>query len=128
MADYTGGMFLVTSNKPRQLLYLSYLQRVKPEELRRGIEDVKVLMTDLTPGFRLLADFGRLESMDLACTSEIGRLMELIDQRGVGQLVRVIPDPSKDIGLDILSIFHYRHHPQVVTCKNLAEAFKKLSL
>jgi len=42
--------------------------------------------------------------------------------------VRVIPDASKDIGLDILSIFHYRHRPRVVTCKNMAEAFKKLSL
>jgi hypothetical protein len=54
--------------------------------------------------------------------------MELADRSSVGLLVRVIPDPSKDIGVDILTIFHYRHHPQVVTCKNLAEAVKKLSL
>jgi len=76
-------MFLVTSNKPKRLLHLSYLQRVIPEELRRGAEDIKALMTDLKPGFRLLADFGRLESMDLACTTEIGRMMEILDQGGV---------------------------------------------
>jgi hypothetical protein len=121
-------MFLVTANKPQQLLYLSYFQRVRAEEIRRGIEDIKALMTDLKPGFRLLADFGRLESMDLACTAEIGRMMELIDQSGVGLLVRVIPDPSKDIGLDIMSLFHYRRRPRMVTCKSMAEAFKKLSL
>jgi len=40
----------------------------------------------------------------------------------------VIPDRSKDIGLDILALFHYRNHPQMDTCKNLAEAVKKLSL
>jgi hypothetical protein len=122
------GMFLVTSNKPKQLLYLSYLQRVRAEDLRRGIEDIKKMITDLKPGFRLLADFGRLESMDLACTAEIGRMMELLDQSGVGLLVRVFPDPSKDIGLDIMSLFHYRHRPQMATCKSMAEAFKKLSL
>jgi hypothetical protein len=121
-------MFLVTSSKPQQLLYLSYFQRVTPDELRRGREHLCALLADLKPGFRLLADFERLESMDLACTTEIGRIMELVDQSGVGLLVRVIPDPSKDIGLDIMSLFHYRHRPATVTCQNMAEAFKKLSL
>ena len=121
-------MFLVTSNKAKQLLHLSYIQRVTPEELQRGQEDIKALLADLKPGFRLLADFGRLESMDIACGPEIGRMMELADQGGVGLLVRVIPDATKDIGMDILTIFHYRHHPPVVTCKSLPEAVKKLSL
>jgi hypothetical protein len=121
-------MFLVTSNKARRLLHLNYLQHVTPEELRGGREDLKALLADLPPGYHLLADFSRLDSMDLACASEIGRIMELIDQSGVGLLVRVIPDASKDIGLDIMALFHYRHHPRTVTCPNLAEAFKKLSL
>jgi len=118
-------MFLVTSNKAKRLLHLSYIQHIKPEELKRGREDIKTLLADLPPGFLVLADFGRLESMDPACTTEI---MELIDQSGVGMMVRVIPDPNKDIGLNILTLFHYRHQPQVVTCKNMAEAAKKLSL
>jgi len=42
--------------------------------------------------------------------------------------VRVIPDSNKDIGLNILSLFHYRHQPQVVTCKNMAEAARALGL
>jgi hypothetical protein len=121
-------MFLVTLNKPRQLLHLSYIQHVTPEELKRGREDIEAMQADLTPGFRVLADFGRLDSMDLACRTELGRIMELADQGGVGLLVRVIPDPSKDIGLDILALFHYRSRPRTVTCKNLVEAAEKLSL
>ncbi len=121
-------MFLVTSNKPRQLLHLNYIGRVSPEELRHGAEDIQAMIAELKPGFRVLADFGRLDSMDLACTTEIGRVMERMDQGGVGLLVRLIPDPRKDIGLDILTLFHYRHQPRVVTCKSMAEALKKLSL
>ena len=121
-------MFLATSNPTRQLLLLSYIQRVLAEELRRGQEDIRRLLAGLTPGFRLLADFSRLESMDLDCMTEIGRAMDLIDQSGVATVVRVIPDPRKDIGMNILAIFHYTHRPQIVTYQTMTEAARALEL
>jgi hypothetical protein len=36
--------------------------------------------------------------------------------------VRVIPDSRKDIGLNIMSLFHYRRGVRIVTCETLAEA------
>jgi hypothetical protein len=54
--------------------------------------------------------------------------MDLCDQHGVGLVIRVIPDPAKDIGLNILSIFHYPHHPRTVTCKAMNEAARLLSI
>jgi hypothetical protein len=66
--------------------------------------------------------------MELACLTEIGRGMEMVDQSGVGLVVRVIPDPSKDIGLNILTAFHYAHPPRLVTCKNMTEAARALAL
>jgi len=121
-------MLLVALNRPRQLLVLSYIQHVTPAEVRRGGEDLEAMAADLQPGFRLLADFERLDSMDLACRTELGRIMELADRCGVGLVVRVIPDESKDIGLDIMTLFHYRKRPHAITCRNLAEAAEKLSL
>jgi hypothetical protein len=121
-------MFLATSNKSKRLLCLSYVGRVRLEELVLGLDDVKTLLAELPPGFRLLADMTWLESMDLDCTTEIGRAMELFDQHGLGLVVRVIPDPVKDIGFNILGIFHYPHHPQIVTCNTLTEAASVLSL
>jgi hypothetical protein len=121
-------MFLATSNKARRLLCLSYIQRVRSDELKRGQEDVKTLLADLPPGFRLLVDLNRLETMDLDCLKEIGRMMELFDRNGVGVIVRVIPDPGKDIGFNILTLFHYPHHPHIVTCKTMTEASKLLAL
>ena len=66
--------------------------------------------------------------MGLDCAPELGRMMELIGQAGVGLVVRVIPDPGKDIGLNILTVFHYPHHLRVVTCQNMAEAARALGL
>jgi hypothetical protein len=121
-------MLLVTSNKSRRLLYIRYIGRVQPAEFRDNREDLTTQLGELPPGFRLLADFSQLESMELECEGELGRMMELIGQSGVNLVVRVIPDPSKDIGMNILTVFHYPHRPRVVTCENLAEAARALGL
>jgi len=121
-------MFLATTNKPKRLLHLSFIQHVGVEELQRGNQKLAALLADLPAGIRVLADLGRLESMDLACAGEFGKAMELCDQHGAELVVRVIPDPTKDIGLNILSVFHYRHRPRVVTCETMEEAARLLSL
>jgi hypothetical protein len=54
--------------------------------------------------------------------------MELVGKSGVGLVVRVLPDPSKDIGMNILTVFHYPQHLQVVTCQSVTEAVKVLGL
>lgn len=121
-------MLLITSNRSKQLLYLNYLGSVRKRDLEHSEEDLTAQLRELPPGFRLLADFCRLELMELDCAPELGRMMDLIGQAGVGLVVRVIPDSRKDIGLNILTVFHYRHRPRVVTCKNMAEAARALGL
>ena len=121
-------MFLATINKPKNLLHLSFIHHVGVEELAGARENLIALLAELGSGFRLLTDLGRLESMEVKCAEEIGRMMELGDQKGIGLVVRVIPDHGKDIGFNILSRFHYRHMPSIVTCKNMVEAGKILSL
>ncbi len=121
-------MLLVTLNKSKQLLYLSYIGPVRLEALQRNREDLTTQLKELSPGFRLLADFSQMESMGLDCTPELGRMMDLIGQAGVDLVVRVIPEPGRDIGMNILTLFHYRHHPRTVTCESMAEAARLLEL
>jgi anti-anti-sigma regulatory factor len=121
-------MLLVTSNKSKQLLYLSFIGTVRPEEFQNRREELVAQLAGLSPGFHYLVDLTHLEFMGLDCMVELGRHMELIGKSGVGLLVRVIPDPSKDIGMNILTVFHYPHQLKVVTCQNLAEAVRALGL
>jgi hypothetical protein len=121
-------MILATSNKSKQILCVNYIARVRPAELKQGREDLNILLTDLRPGFSFLANLSSLESMGLDCRTELGRNMDLISQHGVGRVIRVIPDPSKDPGLNILGFFHYPNHPPIITCSTLAEAVEKLLL
>ena len=121
-------MVLITFNKCQRLLCLNYVQRVSSAELAAVRDDLKAALTDLPDGFRLLVDLSQVEFMDPDCLPDLGRAMELFDQRGVSLIVRVIPDASKDIGLNILTLFHYPHHPRVITCQNLAEALRQLAV
>jgi hypothetical protein len=42
--------------------------------------------------------------------------------------VRVIPDPAKDLGLNILSFFYLVYNPRIVVCQTMAEAARLLAL
>jgi hypothetical protein len=121
-------MLLITSNRSKQLLSASFIGDVRPEDLPNGRKEVATELAGLSPGFHYLADFSQLKSMTLECAAEMGLTMDLIGKAGVGMVVRVIPDPTKDIGMNILTIFHYPHHLKVVTCPTLAEALQALGL
>lgn len=121
-------MFLATSNLTKQLLVMRYCGRVTAAQLKADLGDLKAQLAEMPPGFRVLADCSQLESMTVACAPEVGAGMELIDAAQPGLLVRLIPDPSKDIGLNILTAFHYKQRPQIVNCKTLTEAAKLLEL
>jgi len=79
-------------------------------------------VSELQPGFRLLTDLSHLKSMDKACLPYIKANMDLFREKGVSEVVRVIPDPQKDIGFNVLSIFHYGRDIRIVTCASFKEA------
>jgi hypothetical protein len=119
-------MFQVGLDKPRNLLKIIYAQHVGAEDTKRVEEKIPPLLAEVQPGFRLLTDLSGLDSMDLACVPYIKRMMDVCNRKGVAAVVRVIPDPQKDIGLNILSLFHYRRRVRIVTCATLEEAMKAL--
>jgi anti-anti-sigma regulatory factor len=109
-------------DEPKRLLVIRYRGVVKAEETEKGLEQIRNGLSKLQSGFRLLADLTELESMDTACAPFIEKAMDLCNQKGASMVVRVIPDPRRDIGLQIMSAFHYRGDVKIVTCETLAQA------
>ena len=108
--------------EPKSLLVIRYSGQVGAEETEKGLDDVRAGLANLKSGFRLLADLTELDSMDVKCAPFIEKAMDLCNQNGASMVVRVIPDPRRDIGLQIMSIFHYRGDVQIFTCETLAQA------
>ena len=120
-------MFEVDVDKAANLLTIRYAGRVGLKEVHLCAEKVQSGLGEMQPGFRLLTDLTKLESMELDGLPEIKRIMDLCNERGVQKVVRIIPDPHKDIGLNILSLFHYNRHVRIVTCKTGDEAKRALA-
>ena len=119
-------MYSVEIDRSKRLLVISALQRVTAEEAKLVSQRVRELLHDVAPGFRVLADFRWLESMDPAAAPHVARIMDALAEKGVSSVTRVMPDPHKDIGLNILSQFHYGPGIQIATFETLADALQSL--
>ena len=119
-------MFRIELDQPQDLLTIRYSGAVTPKETNRCAEEVWVAVTKIKPGFRLLVDLTGLQSMEVSCAPHIRDIMEICNQNGVAEVVRIIPDPKRDIGLQIMSYFHYSGDVRITTCLSLAEAVNML--
>jgi hypothetical protein len=120
-------MWAVAADPSRNLVELKFAGRVAPAELESGMLRVEAALQTLKPGFCLLTDLSELSDMAWECRPFIDAVMDKLSQYGIGKVVRVIPDPGKDIGFGIMSLFHYREDVRVVTCETLAEAHEALA-
>jgi anti-anti-sigma regulatory factor len=109
-----------------QILTISHSGHVTRGQVEACLKSTQDSMEHLRPGFVLLGDLTNLESMDDTCATALGAIMELCSSRGVTAIVRVIPDPSKDIGFNLISLFHFQKPVRTYECRNLAEAMKYL--
>jgi anti-anti-sigma regulatory factor len=120
-------MVSVEADDINRLIKINWSENVSADDVRECAEQLGALTADIRPGFRVLADLTGLESMDPTGASYIAAIMDLFAAKQVGLIVRVIPDPHKDIGLNILSYFHYGSQVQIVTHKNRTDALQNLS-
>ena len=111
----------------RNLLRTRYSGNVTAACLGAAIPRAEPLLRQMKSGFAVIADLTELESMELECGPHIGRLMELCKAQGVSMVIRVLPDRHKDIGLNILSLIHYRGKVKTLTCETMAEAERALA-
>ena len=120
-------MFTIEFDQPRNLLVIRYSDHVGPDETERALGEMRLTLNNVERGFRLLADLTDLRSMDLACAPHIESAMDLCNEKGVAQVVRIIPDPRQDIGMQIMSYFHYGDGVRIATCETADEAMKVLA-
>ena len=120
-------MYSVEIDRLKRLMVISALQRVTAEQAKLVAQQIRELLSDVAPGFRVLADFRWLESMDSAAAPHVAEIMDTLAEKRVASVTRVMPDPHKDIGLNILSQFHYGPEIQIATFETLADALQSLT-
>jgi hypothetical protein len=119
-------MIELESDDARNLFIIRYHDHVSAEETAQWVDRTRAGIERMRPGFGLLADLTDLTLMDVDCAPFIEATMDWANQHGIAAVVRVIPDPTRDIGLQIMSLFHYGHNVKIATCETVEEAMKIL--
>src|SRR5215471_16073096 len=120
-------MYCVEIDRSKRLVVISAVQHVTAEQAKLVAQQLRELLHEFAPGFRVLADFRWLESMDSAAAPYVAKIMDALAEKGVASVTRVMPDPHKDIGLNILSQFHYGPEIQIATFQTLADALQSMA-
>jgi hypothetical protein len=116
----------VSADLSRNLIELRWRGRVFAAQAKLIAEKVMILLPQVRRGFTLVADHSNLESMDLDSVPHITKIMDACNAAGIGTVVRIVPDPRKDIGFNILAITHYGRGVHVLTFQSAEEAGKAI--
>jgi hypothetical protein len=112
----------IEANFDRKILHIHFRGIVTAPDMKAHVERMREVLLKIGPGFLLVTDLTSLEEMDVEAVRDITRTMDLCIDAGVKRVIRVIPDPDKDIGFHLLSITHYRGHVPIATFATLNEA------
>ncbi|MEO6001903.1 MAG: hypothetical protein ABIZ04_00290 [Opitutus sp.] len=112
----------ITADGQRNILRITFAGNVTSADLIQYRADSMKALEALRPEFTLCVDLTDLVNMDFDCVPYIEQNMELVRDHGVKLVVRIIPDRTKDIGLSIMSLFHYRRGLKMLTVETRAEA------
>ena len=121
-------MFTWGMDQAKNLALVTFSGKVTIEEGRLCAQKIRGGPFVLQRGFTLLTDLSQLELMDPGCATDIKTIMDFLDQREIARVVRIIPDPQKDIGFGIMSLFHYNKGVRIVTCATRDEAERTLAV
>jgi hypothetical protein len=120
-------MFDAKADPSKNLLTFSFSGNITRSETTRWKGELPGLLSQLKPEFKLLSDFSRVESFEVACAPDIEEVMDSLNKAGIVKVVRIIAHPRQDIGLSIMSLFHYRRCISIVTCQTLEEGLSALA-
>jgi hypothetical protein len=120
-------MFQANADSSKNLLRFAFSGAVTREETIRWKNELPGLLAELKPGFKLLSDFSGVESIEFASAPDIEYAMDLLNKAGIEKVVRIIAHPRQDIGLSIMSLFHYRRCVSIATCETLEQGLSALA-
>src|SRR4029450_13728722 len=121
-------MYAVELDRSKRLLVISAVGHVTAQQVKGVAQSVLELLQQTASGFHVLADVRWLESMDSTAAPHLAEIMDELTKKGVGSVTRAFSDPRKDIGLNILSQFHYEPNVSITTFETLADAVQSITV
>ncbi|MFH2137373.1 MAG: STAS domain-containing protein [Candidatus Omnitrophota bacterium] len=121
-------MFYIDFDKTNNLLTLKISADFDETQAKQCLKDMENCLEEANSGVRILTDLTGLDRMDSAARKYFEQMMDVCNQKQPVEIVRIIPDKSKDIGFSIMSVFHYDKSVKIITCQSREEALTRLKI
>ncbi len=95
-------MNFVYADDSRNLLHMIYVGTLDKATAQKTLDAVKTACARLRPGFAILADLRDMKAMDKNAVKIIDEMMEFLNERGAGKVVRVLPDKMENFGFAVM--------------------------
>lgn len=115
-------MFNLSTDAKGNKLVITFKGHFDLRQAEQFYAELQKDIPKLKKGFIVFTDLSSLERMDMSARALIEKAMDLFNKSGVSKVVRIIPDQEKDIGFNIMSIFHYSTEIPIHTYKTYQEA------
>ena len=113
-------------DKRHNVAIIEFSGRVDKAQAEEHYSRIEQIVPQDVRSFKILTDFSGVQTMDLEIQDIIKKVMDYFNERGVTEILRVIPDPAQDIGFNIMSAFHYSKGVKILTLESRQEALARL--
>ena len=119
-------MLKAAYDKEKNLVTVKFEGKIDFAQAEPFYEEVQKILPTCGKGFKLLTDFTLLDQMDIEVQPLIKKTMDLFNEKGVTEIIRIIPTPEQDFGFSIMSLFHYSREVKSMTVQSREEALARL--
>jgi hypothetical protein len=119
-------MITLGYDREHAAVIIEFAGRIDAAQAEQFYARLDAIVPTCRKGFSILTDLSKVEEMDFDIRGWIQKAMELFNRHGVTNIIRIIPDPAKDIGFNIMSMFHYSSDVAILTVESRGEALAHL--
>ncbi len=83
------------ADETANVLRVRYVGHVSARSMEAAFLGAGRILDLMRPRFLVLTDMSRVEAFEKMCVPYIGKLMDLFMEKGLGSVVRAVPDPTK---------------------------------
>ena len=120
-------MIKVSYDRERNAVIIEFAGKINIAEAERSYPEIQKVVSKAGKGFKLLTDLTLVEVMESEVQATIKKTMDFLNKQGVTEIMRVVPAPEKDLGFNILSLFHYSKKVRFLTLNSREEAEERLN-
>jgi hypothetical protein len=120
-------MHKIDFNEKENILWIKIEGMYNLEQANKAHDEIEAILKNVKKGFTVLTDMSLLQEMSHDSFKSISKTMDMFNEYGVGHVVRIVPDSSRDIGFNIMDTFHYSSDVKTRTFDSLVKAMEYIN-